>query len=143
MISPLQHPDENVKVLVDRVTAVKGLFEKNFKWVSGVYVGKSLNMRVRFNNHMKLKRKPDEMVAMIALEVFTEDDVPQEDKLRWKMNPGVLALHYERLLTDAILEQGIETYAETQEAGGGGRATSGISRQCALYMLLSVSNNEK
>ena len=59
-------------VLVDRVKEVKSLFEMNFKRTSGVYFGKSLNMRVRFSNHMKHKRKPDEMLVVVALEVFTE-----------------------------------------------------------------------
>jgi hypothetical protein len=127
-------------VLVDRVEAIHLLFKRNFTRVSGVYIGKTLNIRVRFNSHMKQKRKPNEMLTMIALVLFTEEDVPREDRQRWKMNPDVLSLHYERLLTEAIVEHGIETYGETQEAGGGGRATSGVSKQAALYMLLSVSN---
>jgi len=47
--------------------------------VSGIYVGKSVNQRVRFNHHQRQKNKEGRMLAMVAIALFTADDVPLQD----------------------------------------------------------------
>jgi hypothetical protein len=47
--------------------------------VSGIYVGKSVNQRVRFNYHQRQKNKEGRMLAMVAIALFTADDVPLQD----------------------------------------------------------------
>jgi hypothetical protein len=134
-------PEENVKVMLNRVRLVYALFRKTFTTVSGVYIGKSVNMRVRFNHHQRQKKKENHMLAMVAIGVFTAVDVPALELKRWRMNAETLALQYERLLTEAVIEEGLEVYNDSEEAGGGGRCASGKVQETTLYMLLSSSNN--
>ena len=47
--------------------------------MSGIYVGKSVNQRVRFNYHQRQKNKEGRMLAMVAIALFTADDVPLQD----------------------------------------------------------------
>ena len=82
------------------------------------------------------------MLAMVAIEVFTANDVPQQDRLRWRMNAETLGLHYERLLTEAVKDV-LPVYDDSEETGGGGRIANveNVKETC-LYMLLIVSNDE-
>ena len=135
-------PDQNTTILLKRVQLVYELFKARFVTVSGVYVGKSINTRVRFNHHQRNKSKEGHMIAMVAIEVFTADDVPQQDRLRWRMNAETLGLHYERLLTEAVKDV-LPVYEDSEETGGGGRIANveNVKETC-LYMLLIVSNDE-
>jgi hypothetical protein len=135
-------PDENVAILLNRVQLVYGLFKEAFATVSGVYVGKSINSRVRMQSHMRVKGKEGFLLAMVTVAVFTAEDVPEQDAKRWKMNAETLGLHYERLLADAV--RGVlPTYEDGEETGGGGRiANADNVKETCLYMLLSASNDE-
>ena len=136
------NPDQNTAILLSRVKLVYELFKAAFVAVSGVYVGKSVNTRVRFNHHQRNKSKEGHMLAMVAIEVFTGDDVPEQDRVRWKMNAETLGLHYERLLTEAVKEV-MPVYDDSEETGGGGRiANVDNVKETCLYMLLTVSNEE-
>ena len=79
---------------------------------------------------------------MISIALFTDVDVPAQDRKRWRMNAETLALNYERLVTEAVVEPGLETFDAGEEPGGGGRCGKG-ARECVVYALFSVSNDEK
>ena len=135
------HPRINVQFMLNRVKLVYDLFKRSFKSVSGIYIGKSVNMRVRFNHHQRQKKKDGHMLAMITIALFTPGDVPSEDVGRWDMSSEVVALNYERLLTRAVLDAGLPTFGPNEEPGGGGRSADDVAaREAAVYMLLSVSN---
>ena len=134
-------PSENVQIMLKRVLMTYRFCKLNFDHVSGVYIGKSANLRVRFNGHYKRKTRPDEAIVILTVATFTEDDVPEVDRDRWAMNAEVLALNYERLLMQAVLLSGTPTYDDTKEEGGGGRSSGKENvKECAVYMLLSLSN---
>ena len=135
-------PEKNTAILLNRVKLVYNLFKEAFANVSGVYVGKSVNQRVRFNHHQRKKKKEGCMLAMVAIALFTAEDVPLLDIKRWRMNTETLALHYERLLTEAVQESGLEVFEESEEPGGGGRCGK-KAKESVVYVLLSVSNDEK
>jgi hypothetical protein len=138
-VSKHKSPRENRDVLLARVSAVLSLFRAKFPYVSGVYLGKSVSMPVRFNKHKATKKLPNQMLVMICLITFTMDDVAEEDILRWDMTPDALAMQYERLVTDRMLELGWETFHHKQEPGGGGRAGSKSAESVSVYMLIAVS----
>ena len=55
------------------------------------------------------------------------------------MNADILGLQYERLLTDAVVESGMEMFDAGDEPDGGGRCGKG-AKECVVYALFSVSN---
>ncbi len=134
-------PSENVQVMLQRVSLVYGLLKSTFAHVSGVYIGKTSNQKTRFNHHNRHKKKPGHMLIMVAVGVFGKDDVPEQDRLRWSMNVDVLGLQYERMLTEAVVRDGeIPVFNDSEEAGGGGRASGTAANFVTVYVLLSVSN---
>lgn len=137
------HPERNVKIMLNRIKKVYGLFQRTFAHVSGVYVGKTTNMRSRFNHHMKTKSKEEESLAMIGLNVFRDEDVHESDRDRWSMTCEVLGFQYERLLTATLVEDGsIPLFSVKQEPGGGGRCGGENTMECIVYVLVSISNNQ-
>lgn len=141
ILSNLANPEENVRVMLQRVQYIYTLFKQSFTYVSGVYIGKSVNCRVRFNHHMRNKKKPNQSIAMIAIALFTNEDVAQQDRQRWEMTCEVIGFQYERLLAKAITQEGLPTFEESLEPGGGGRAGGHQVRDCVVYMLLIISNS--
>jgi hypothetical protein len=139
-LSRENEPEENVYRMLKRVEDVYRFFKQSFTQVSGIYIGKSTNLRSRFNHHMKSKKKPEESLAMIGVGLFVEEDVHPSDRERWKMTCEVLGFQYERLLTDAVIKSTLPMFEDTQEPGGGGRCGGENTTECIVYMLLTFSN---
>jgi len=98
-------------------------------------------MRVRFNSHKQEKQKPIECLMMISIAQFTKEDVPELELSRWNMNVDQLALHHKTLLTETMQTSGWDMW--TDEPGGGGRRANRDSLQpIALYMIVSVGNDD-
>jgi hypothetical protein len=134
-------PEENVAIMLDRVRNVYDLFKATFDRVSGIYIGKSTNLRVRFNHHMRTKKKMKEALALVGVGLFTDADVNDLDRNRWQMSCEVLGFQYERLLTKAVANANLPTFSEKQEPGGGGRCGGENTMECIVYMLVSFANN--
>jgi hypothetical protein len=143
ILSKHAEPEVNVEILLKRVKSVYNLFTASFDRVSGIYIGKSCNMRVRFNHHQRSKKKSDESLAMIGVALFTDEDVPDQDQRRWKMKSDQLAMNYERLLLQAVVDSGLPIFEDSEEVGGGGRSSGHMTKQVAVYMLVSIANNEE
>ena len=90
-VSKEMDPEKNTQLLLNRVRLVYTLFRETFASVSGIYIGKSVNQRVRFNHHQRQKKKEGRMLAMVAIALFTADDIPLQDVKRWRMNTETLA----------------------------------------------------
>jgi len=130
-------PYDNVAIMLQRVKHVYNLFKASFDHVSGIYIGKSTNLRVRHSHHMRSKKKLDESLAMIGIGLFTDNEVHPVDRTRWGMTCETIGFQYERLLTQAVVDDGLPTYNESQEPGGGGRSGGANVKECVVYMLLS------
>lgn len=140
-------PRHNVQLLVDRLESVVRLFTDTFNVVEGIYIGKTIDLPSRFQKHRTKFSKPGSTMAMITLQHFALDDVPQQDRERWWFSVEDLALRYEKALTQAVrrkytfLQQG-----RRHEAGGGGCAGEEVEEDtlgtALVYVLLSVHNVE-
>ena len=70
---------------------------------------RSIYARVRFNHHRTKRDKEGHMLAMVSIALFSPSDVPAQDFKRWRMNVETLALHYEQLVSEAVIESGLDT----------------------------------
>lgn len=134
------NPRDNVAIMLRRVEAVQDLLHDTFSEISGVYIGKTCQMKVRFVKHEQQKRKTGHMLVMVAIAVFGEQDIPQEDIERWGFNVDVFGLNYERLLSKAVIDAGMKVYGDSEEAAGGGRANSRREDDVTVYALYSVAS---
>lgn len=114
-------PDDPCPGMFGRIKVLQIHLEDEFSYCSGVYVGKTVNMRGRFNAHRAGKTSNGESILMLALHEF-----PNEDQ----------ALVAERKLTDLILSVGMHMYGDMKSFGGRGKV-KGHGR-AVVYALFAV-----
>ena len=125
---------ESAKMLVNRMEVVHAYFKHHFKHVSGVYIGKTSNIKTRFARHTSRKRKH---LAQLCIHSFTERDLPALLK-NYGANASDLAGFYERRCLELRQERGGALYRK-MDAGGGGRVDKKTPRSCMVYMLVSFT----
>ena len=141
-LSKRQSEKANADIMLTRVKLVYAYLKQSFEFVSGIYTGKTQDFNSRFVKHEKMKRKANHCMIMIAVGVFKSNDVPDDLKERLEMSVDVLGLNYERMLSTRVIHAGLRVFGERNEAAGGGRASSTLKDEVAVYMLVVVSNGE-
>lgn len=113
--------DLRVREILQRTAALYRFASLHCDECTGVYVGKTINPKRRFNQHRAQKPRADEAVIMIVLQTYESEET---------------ALIMEKLLTDALWCAKVPRYDREEPFGGKG-LISGADTAC-VYALVVV-----
>ncbi len=123
------------------VNHIKNVLEEYYSHVHGlsIYVGKAVLPRKRWIAHQDLKKRkhPIKYTEMIVLEVFTDDDIPNDMKARDSLTTNEnLCLLYERMVLHILNYEKIPNARIVNDQGGSGGLCEKSMPSTSLYVLI-------